>query len=55
MASKILVIEDDRALRNAVVSYEVEFAADGSAGVQALSAKTSINVRRIACALLMRR
>ena len=46
MASKILVIEDDRALRNAVVSalqsggYEVEFAADGSAGVQALSAKT---------------
>jgi two-component system KDP operon response regulator KdpE len=45
MASKILVIEDDRALRNAVVSalqsggYEVEFAADGSAGVQALSAK----------------
>jgi two-component system KDP operon response regulator KdpE len=46
VASKILVIEDDRALRNAVVSalesggYEVEFAADGSAGVQALSAKT---------------
>jgi len=46
MASKILVIEDDRARRNAVVSalqsggYEVEFAADGSAGVQALSAKT---------------
>ena len=45
MPSKILVIEDDRALRNAVVSalqsggYEVEFAADGSAGVQALRAK----------------
>ncbi len=46
MASKILVIEDDRALRNAVVSalqsggHEVEFAADGSAGVQAPGAKT---------------
>jgi len=46
MASKILVIEDDRALRNAVISalqsggYQVEFAADGLAGVQALSAKT---------------
>jgi two-component system, OmpR family, KDP operon response regulator KdpE len=45
MASKILVVEDDRALRTALVSalqsggYEVEFAADGSAGVQALSAK----------------
>lgn len=45
MASKILVVEDDRALRNAVVSalqsggYEVEFAADGSAGVQALRVK----------------
>jgi two-component system, OmpR family, KDP operon response regulator KdpE len=45
MASRILVVEDDRALRNAVVSalqsggYEVDFAADGSAGVQALSAK----------------
>jgi len=45
MASKILVVEDDRALRNAVVAalqsggYEVESAADGSAGVQALSAK----------------
>ena len=45
MAAKILVVEDDRALRNAVVSalqsggYEVDFAADGSAGVQALRAK----------------
>jgi two-component system KDP operon response regulator KdpE len=45
MAAKILVVEDDRALRNAVVSalqsggYEVELAADGSAGVQALRAK----------------
>lgn len=45
MASKILVVEDDRALRNAVVSalqsggYEVEFAVDGSAGVQALRVK----------------
>ena len=45
MAAKILVVEDDRALRNAVVSalqsggYQVEFAADGSAGVQALTAK----------------
>lgn len=45
MASRILVVEDDRALRNAVVSalqsggYDVEFAADGSAGVHALSAK----------------
>jgi two-component system KDP operon response regulator KdpE len=45
MASKILVVEDDRALRNAVVSalesggYEVESAADGSAGVRALAAK----------------
>src|ERR1700736_3946393 len=45
MASRILVVEDDRALRNAVVSalqsggYEVDYAADGSAGVQALSAK----------------
>jgi two-component system KDP operon response regulator KdpE len=40
------VVEDDRALRNAVISalqsggYEVESAADGSAGVQALRAKT---------------
>jgi two-component system KDP operon response regulator KdpE len=45
MASRILVVEDDRALRNAVIAalqsggYEVEAAADGSAGVQALSAK----------------
>src|SRR3989442_13124599 len=45
MASRILVVEDDRALRNAVVAalqsggHEVESAADGSAGVQALSAK----------------
>src|SRR5260370_41084076 len=45
MASRILVVEDDRALRNAVIAalqsggYEVESAADGSAGVQALSAK----------------
>jgi two-component system KDP operon response regulator KdpE len=45
MAAKILVVEDDRALRNAVVSalqsggYEVDYAADGSAGVQALRAK----------------
>jgi two-component system, OmpR family, KDP operon response regulator KdpE len=44
MASRILVVEDDRALRNVLVSalqsggYEVEFAVDGSAGVQALSA-----------------
>src|SRR5260370_16024740 len=46
MASRILVVEDDRALRNALVSalqsggFEVEFAADGSAGVQALRSKT---------------
>ena len=45
MASKILVVEDDRALRSVLVSalqsggYEVEFAADGSAGVQALRSK----------------
>jgi two-component system, OmpR family, KDP operon response regulator KdpE len=45
MASRILVVEDDRALRNAVVSalqsggYEVDYAADGSAAVHALSAK----------------
>jgi two-component system, OmpR family, KDP operon response regulator KdpE len=45
MAAKILVVEDDRALRNVVVSalesggYEVESAVDGSAGVQALGAK----------------
>jgi two-component system, OmpR family, KDP operon response regulator KdpE len=46
MASKILVVEDDRALRQVLVSalesgrYEVEQAADGSAGVQALKSKT---------------
>jgi two-component system KDP operon response regulator KdpE len=46
VAAKILVVEDDRALRNAVVSalqsggYQVEFAADGSAGVQALRTNT---------------
>jgi two-component system KDP operon response regulator KdpE len=45
MTSRILVVEDDRALRGVLVSalqsggYEVEFAADGSAGVQALQAK----------------
>ena len=45
MTSRILVVEDDRALRGVLVSalqsggYEVEFAADGSAGVQALKAK----------------
>jgi two-component system KDP operon response regulator KdpE len=45
MASRILVVEDDRALRNVLVAalqsggYEVEFAADGSAGVQALRDK----------------
>src|SRR3981081_457301 len=45
MAAQILVVEDDRALRNAVVSalqsggYGVDYAADGSAGVQALRAK----------------
>jgi len=45
MASTILVVEDDRALRNVLVSalqsggHEVEFAADGSAGVRALSSK----------------
>jgi two-component system KDP operon response regulator KdpE len=45
MSSKILVVEDDRALRNAVASalqsggYEADFAADGSAAVQALSSK----------------
>jgi two-component system KDP operon response regulator KdpE len=46
MASKILVVEDDRALRNAVVSalqsggYDVDLAVDGSAGVQALGTKS---------------
>ncbi|HKV30729.1 MAG TPA: response regulator transcription factor [Candidatus Dormibacteraeota bacterium] len=45
MRSRILVVEDDRALRQVLVSalqsggYEVGFAADGSAGVQALKAK----------------
>jgi two-component system, OmpR family, KDP operon response regulator KdpE len=45
MTSRILVVEDDRALRGVLVSalqsggYEVEFAADGSAGVQALRDK----------------
>jgi two-component system KDP operon response regulator KdpE len=45
MTSRILVVEDDRALRGVLVSalqsggYEVEFAADGSAGVQALRTK----------------
>ena len=45
MTSRILVVEDDRALRGVLVSalqsggYEVEFAADGSAGVQVLKAK----------------
>ena len=45
MTSRILVVEDDRALRGVLVSalqsggYEVEFAADGSAGVQALREK----------------
>src|SRR5260370_27399673 len=46
MAPRILVLEDDRAFRNALASalqsggFEVEFAADGSAGVQALRSKT---------------
>jgi len=45
MAATILVVEDDRPLRNAVVSalqsggYDVDIAVDGSAGVHALSAK----------------
>src|SRR6202040_4121023 len=45
MTSRILVVEDDRALRSVLVSalqsggYEVEFAADGSAGVQTLKDK----------------
>ena len=45
MASQILVVEDDRALRNVLVSalqsgrYQVDFAADGSAGVHALRSK----------------
>jgi two-component system KDP operon response regulator KdpE len=46
MAARILVVEDDRALRNVLVGalesggYEVEQAADGSVGVQALKAKS---------------
>jgi two-component system, OmpR family, KDP operon response regulator KdpE len=46
VAGRILVVEDDRALRTVLVGalqsggFEVEQAADGSAGVQALKAKT---------------
>jgi two-component system KDP operon response regulator KdpE len=46
MAGRILVVEDDRALRTVLVGalqsggFEVEQAADGSAGVHALRAKT---------------
>src|SRR6202043_24812 len=46
MTSRILVVEDDRALRGVLVSalqsggYAAEFAADGSVGVQALKAKS---------------
>ncbi|MEA2635423.1 MAG: two-component system, OmpR family, operon response regulator KdpE [Chloroflexota bacterium] len=46
MAGRILVVEDDRALRTVLVGalqsggFEVEQAADGSAGVQALKART---------------
>ena len=46
MAGRILVVEDDRALRTVLVGalqsggFEVEQAADGSAGVQALRART---------------
>ncbi|HVG37153.1 MAG TPA: response regulator transcription factor, partial [Thermoplasmata archaeon] len=46
MAGHILVVEDDRALRTVLVGalqsggFEVEPAADGSAGVQALKAKS---------------
>ena len=46
MAARILVVEDDRALRTVLVGalesggYEVEQAADGSVGVQALKAKS---------------
>jgi two-component system, OmpR family, KDP operon response regulator KdpE len=45
MAARILVIEDDRALRQVLVSalesggYQVEQAADGAAGVQAVRSK----------------
>jgi two-component system KDP operon response regulator KdpE len=46
MAGRILVVEDDRALRTVLVGalqsggFEVEQAADGSAGVQALKARS---------------
>jgi len=46
VAGRILVVEDDRALRTVLVGalqsggFEVEQAADGSAGVQALRART---------------
>lgn len=46
MAGRILVVEDDRALRSVLVGalqsggFEVDQAADGSAGVQALKAKS---------------
>ena len=46
MAARILVVEDDRAMRTVLVGalesggYEVEQAADGSVGVQALKAKS---------------
>jgi two-component system KDP operon response regulator KdpE len=46
VAGRILVVEDDRALRTVLVGalqsggFEVEQAADGSAGVQALKART---------------
>ena len=46
MAGRILVVEDDRALRTVLVGalqsggFEVEQAADGSTGVQALRART---------------
>ncbi len=46
MAGRILVVEDDRALRSVLVGalqsggFEVDQAADGSAGVQALTAKS---------------
>ncbi|HEV2013578.1 MAG TPA: response regulator transcription factor [Candidatus Dormibacteraeota bacterium] len=46
MAARILVVEDDRALRTVLVGalesggFEVEQAADGSAGVQALKVKS---------------
>jgi len=46
VAGRILVVEDDRALRTVLVGalqsggFEVEQAADGSAGVQALTAKS---------------